>query len=304
MRPYTIAVLFLFPGAIALTTPQALSQVGYFEPTRLMTQDTPSTSPLTPPMYSFQEVLSDESRLNGVLRMMGDDLAEDLSLRELIGEVRAGGGQTEGTVSPGLSGLGGIFGHALLKAAEAKSPAGIFDSASVVTIEARGHVDGYFFDHQLNGGYINVTTEIIVGSNGNIDVDRYRYEVEIGNDTFKVIPKDLTASTDVFPGTDLQINAVMAAGFNYKLWAKGSQIRIVRLWIDNNSNGYFEPNERVTTDVHGDWRDGYRQLLQVDPNACIDMMFAHYPPETLPPGAGPPFYCLGRCANPPLINTK
>ena len=299
MRLKAILVLLMIPGAIALTTPHALSQEGYFEPTRLMTKLSPETPPI-----SFQEVLGDAQQLTDVLRMMGGDRASALELPELLEEVRAGAEQMEETVSPGLSGLGGIFGHAILKAAEAKAPGGIYDSASDVTIEARGHVDGYFFDHQENGGYINVTTEIIVGSNGNIDVDRYRYEVEIGEGTFEVFPKDTTVSTDVFPGTDLEISAEMAAGFNYKLWAKGSQIRIVRLWIDNNNNGYFEPNERITTDVHGDWRDGYRKLLEVDDDACIDMMFVHYPPETLPPGAGPPFYCLGRCANPPLINTK
>jgi hypothetical protein len=34
------------------------------------------------------------------------------------------------------------------------------------------------------------------------------------------------------------------------------------------------------------------------------MMFAGDPPSSLPAGAAPPFYCLGRCANPPIINTR
>jgi hypothetical protein len=303
MRLRAILVLLMIPGAIALTTPQALSQVGYFEPTRLVTQDIPSTSPLTPPLYNFQEALEDEEKLRGVLRMMREGLPDDL--REMFRQIRAGGGQEQGNVSRGLSGLGGIFGHAMLKAAEAKAPGGEYDPNLRVTIDSRGHIDGYFFDHQRRSGYLNVTTEITVGyPNGNIDVDRYRYEVEIGNNTFRPIEKDTSNPDDVFPGTDLPISAAMAAGFNYKLWAKGAQIRVRRLWIDHNDNGIFEPDERVGPGIHGDWRDGYRHLLRADPDACIDMMFAHYPPETLPPGAAPPFYCLGRCAFPPLINTK
>jgi hypothetical protein len=301
MRPNPVLVVLALPIVIALATPEASSQANYFEPTRLLTQDTPSTSPLTPPLYNFQEVLGDERRLHEVLRMMRDDLAEDLTLADMTEEIRAGGGQNPEIVSRGLSGIGGIFGHAMLKAAEARR----LDPARPVTIDSRGHIDGYFFDHQQGGGYLHVTTEITVGyPNGNVDVDRYRFEVEIGNDTFRVIEKDTSDPDDVFPGTELPISAEMAAGFNYKLWAHGTEIRVTRLWVDHNNNGIFEPNERVTMADHGDWRDGYRHLLEVDEDACIDMMFVHYPPETLPPGAAPPFYCLGRCANPPLINTK
>lgn len=296
----SLIMLLALPTVIALASPEAYAQAGYFEPTRLMTKHEP-----TAPPTRFQEVLGDETRLRGVLGMMREGLAEDLPLDQMISQIRAGDGRTNGNISRGLNGLGGIFGHAMLKAAEAKAPGGTYEAANVVTIDARGHIDGYFFDHQQDGGYLHVTTEITIGfPNGNVDVDRYRYEVEIGNNTFDVIDKDTSDSTDVFPGTDLQIPAEMAAGFNYKLWAKGAQIRVRRLWVDHNDNAVFEPNERVTTANHGDWRDNYRNLLRADPDACIDMMFAHYPPETLPPGASPPFYCLGRCANPPLINTK
>jgi hypothetical protein len=223
----------------------------------------------------------------------------------MISEIRAGGGQSRDNVSRGLNGLGGIFGHVLLKAAEAKAPGGVYSIALKIIIDSRGHIDGYFFDHQTNGGYLNVTTQFTIGlPNGTVDIDRYRYEVEIGNNVFQVLAKDTTDPNNVFPGSDIAVNAVTALPFNYKLWAEGPDIRVVRLWVDHDDDGVFEPNERVTTGNHGDWRDGYRHILRPDPDACIDMMFILYPPETLPPGAAPPYYCLGRCANPLLINTK
>jgi hypothetical protein len=287
-------------SAVTALAPAAFAQTSYFEPTRLVTQHMPSPSPL----YSFQEALGEEAKLKGVLVKMRDDLAETMPLGQIISQIRAGGGQTANE-SRGLRGLGGIFGHAMVKAAQAKAPFGTYDQNILVTIDSRGHIDGYFFDHQTEAGYLNVTTEVTLGlPNGSIDVDRFRYEVTIGNNTFQVLQKNTSNPNDVFPGSDIPISAAMAAGFNYKLWAEGAQIRVARLWVDNNDNGIFEPNERVTTGNHGDWRDGYRHLLKPDDDACIDMMFAHYPPETLPIGAAPPFYCLGRCDKPPLINTK
>ncbi|GLS33032.1 hypothetical protein SAMN04488498_1665 [Mesorhizobium albiziae] len=277
------------------------SQTDYFQPTLIMTQGAEQTTPL----YNFQEALDDETKLREVLRSMRDDLNEVDSLGEMIRRIEEGGGQNPDNVSRGLRGLGGIFGHSIVTAAKAKAPAGQFDPKLKVTIDSRGHIDGYFFDHQDKGGYLNVTTEVTIGlPNGTVDVDRSRYEVEIGDHVFNVILKDTTNSAHVFPGSDIQVSAAMAANFNYKLWAKGNQITVVRLWLDHDDDGVFEPNERVTTSNHGDWRDSYRHILLADVDSCIDMMFVHHPPETLPPGAAPPFYCLGRCEKPPLINTR
>jgi hypothetical protein len=314
MRPNQMLILLGLTTVIALAASATSAQNGYYEPSRLMTGDVEPISPLagqaeksptTLPMYSFQEAIDDETKLRQILRSMREDLIEDLPLGQMIGLIREGDGRSRENISRGLTGLGGIFGHALLNAAEAKSPAGMFDAALKITIDSRGHIDGYFFDHENKGGYLNVTTQITIGMpNGNVDVDRFRYEVAIGANVFQVLGKNATDPNNVFPGSDIPVNAQTAAPFNYKLWAKGVLIKVERLWVDHDDDGFFEPNERVMMRDHGDWRDNYRNLLLPDPEACIDMMFLHYPPETLPPGAAPPFYCLGRCKNPPLINTK
>jgi hypothetical protein len=317
MWPNQLLLLLGLTTMAALAASAVAAQNGYYEPTRLMTGDVEPMSPQagqapqaeklpTPlPMYSFQQAIDDETKLRQILRSMRDDLIEELPIGQLIDQIRQGDGRSRENISRGLTGLGGIFGHALLKAAEAKSPAGMFEPDLKIIIDARGHIDGYFFDHQDKGGYLNVTTQITIGMpNGTVDIDRFRYEVGIGDNVFQVLGKNTADPNNVFPGGDIPVNAQTAAPFNYKLWAKGVLIKVERLWVDHDDDGFFEPNERVMMRDHGDWRDNYRHLLLPDSEACIDMMFLFYPPETLPPGAAPPYYCLGRCKNPPLINTK
>ena len=57
----------------------------------------------------------------------------------------------------------------------------------------------------------------------------------------------------------------------------------------------------------------YQGLYDVDENSCIDMMFVRFtrPDPSDPPIpinmnelTAPPFYCLGRCEDPPIINTE
>ena len=130
--------------------------------------------------------------------------------------------------------------------------------------------------------------------------ERYLVRVTGG---FQVETKDLRDPGNVFPefaeASGLAINSIVADGFITKLWASGDSIMVTKIWRDMNydpQNPNFQPvNENMPQ---------FRRLFEPDPDACLDMMFAGTPPMSLPQDMAPPQYCLGRCQNPPVINTK
>ncbi|MDJ0895967.1 MAG: hypothetical protein QNJ92_12565 [Alphaproteobacteria bacterium] len=109
---------------------------------------------------------------------------------------------------------------------------------------------------------------------------------------FSVAVRDDTDPSNVFPtAMTVQVSAAMASNFDRKLWAKGDSVRITRVERERK-NGTL----KLLPANH--------PLYETTPESCVDMMFKGLPPETLPDGTTPPFYCLGRCENPPIINTK
>ena len=102
-----------------------------------------------------------------------------------------------------------------------------------------------------------------------------------------------------FPGT-LQFTPVMKArindlGFMYKLWAKGTDIKIDEVAKKaGNSNNFVVLQAAAPVNA--------KLYFEIDEN-CIDMLFVDRPPATLEDGMQPPLYCLGRCESPMIINT-
>lgn len=123
----------------------------------------------------------------------------------------------------------------------------------------------------------------------------------------QVEEKNLSNPANVFPEaeqqTGIRINAITAAGFRSKLFARGENVQVEAVWVNENFRDFDHPEDfrRV---LPGD--PIYGSLLVASPDSCIDMMFQPAePPEELEPGAGAPFYCLGRCEEwPSLINTQ
>lgn len=118
----------------------------------------------------------------------------------------------------------------------------------------------------------------------------------------------------IFGAVAFPINAQMADVFNYKLWAMGTDVRITDYWIDRNYNSASGPNytEKYTA---SNAPAELQSIFEADPDACFDMMFELNPGldvsdggalnnGNLPSTAEPPYYCLGRCANPPIVNTR
>lgn len=212
-----------------------------------------------------------------------------------------------------LHGLGGVSAQDLLLVANATlNPNNNFSDRPGV--ETYGQIEkqvdgelGYYFDGNSPNGsghlWVTMFTKITLGASDQRRTIAHRYKVVV-TDGFQVEPKDLSNPGNVFPDfaseSGITMNSSMASGFNSKLWAKGTSIQVTRLLVnknyDNNPTAFVEINEN---------NPNYKHVFETDPSACIDMMFADAtPPDTLPDDAVPPYYCLGRCDNPPIINTK
>lgn len=284
--------------------------------TRMLAADNGSFPPAG--LQGFDMVVANDGTLRGALRRMGPN-SNPAALGQLIKDIRKGGGGDQ-FAARGLTGLGGVVGHALLDAADETLTPGSDnrDPNAVVTVASSGRITDYSFDPATGSGRIHVDTTVTttrtVGSGQPIEKSKgFRFHVRV-NGGLDVKAKTPTTSpvynaSDVFPGTGIEISAATAANFDYKLYAVGTSIRVDRLWVDNNGDGTFGSNEEIEPNSTG-WKAQYTNLLKPDPANCIDMMFqqfgttAPYIPTTYAQIGTPPNYCLGRCSNPPLINTK
>ena len=201
-----------------------------------------------------------------------------------------------------LSGLGGVFAHEFLDAAEATlDERGFYDPTKRVYEFFYGKTDEYVFDQRDGSGrLVNTTyftTVIVPLGVGPIvsTTDSYRWDVGVDPGGFTVVPKSTSNPNNPFPGTldfpPAMLNRINALGFQYKLWAKGTLIDIVA--IEFKADGDADYSLLPTSDPRYD---------RTDAN-CIDMLFVNFPPPVLGT-LQPPLYCLGRCDNPKLINTN
>lgn len=243
----------------------------------------------------------DETQLTATLNEYGVSRPTGASLRQWINAIRnANGGQGAAT----LAGPGGIQARSLLNMAEETlSPGnGPFQARPGAVIA--GQIESFLYDSATKNGNIVVTvfTTITKGASGMTKTKAERFTIAV-NGGFEVEEKNPTDPDNVFPvaavATGLQISSATASGFEWKLYASGSSIRVVQIERDNNYNP-ASPNFHTVNNNAAK----YKKLFETDPNACIDMMFAGPPPAVLPTDAKPPYYCLGRCKSPPIINTR
>lgn len=227
----------------------------------------------------------------------------DPDLGELIQEIEAANESSTRKV-PGMTGLGGVMGHAFLDAARDALLSGNYDRQRRVEIALHGQIEDYSFNEADGSGSITSVTYIdrtvIPSGNGvpNTKTQAYRWQIEIEAGGFQVVDKGADPHAP-FPGT-MQFSDAMklridSLGFKYKLWAKGTKIKITKVEFKANASS---PNWRELKKSNSK----YAKLYESDANNCIDMLFVDRPPASLD-GMGPPFYCLGRCANPLIVNT-
>lgn len=209
--------------------------------------------------------------------------------------------------APGMTGYGGELGHAFLEAARKAITGGDnFDRQRRVELSLHGRIEDYQFNNADGSGRIVSVTYIdrtvIPAGNGTPTTRReaYKWEVTIEAGGFTVVPIGSNPNTDPFPGTlpftPEMIQRVQSLGFIHKLWAKGTKIKIDKVYHNPNANN---PNNWKLLDKS---KAKFEKLYESTDDNCIDMMFVDYPPDRLN-GMGPPMYCLGRCGNPMLVNT-
>lgn len=261
------------------------------------------------------DVLRQSARLERALEKFGGS-DRPSKLNDRIGQI----GDSNDIIDipvPGLTGLGGIYGHAFLDAAERKQVRDIrrgnwgkFDNLTGVTISLSGQIIDYYYDKINNSGRIESITYVertVVppgGGTPDTKTDAYRFTVMV-NGGFHEEEKKSANSSNVFPDfaaeTGIQINSTKASGFNWKLWASGTSIAVTEVKLIKNYSGGEDWSGVSPLPMD---HPKYKRLYQTDSDSCVDMMFENEPPQILPDSAAPPFYCLGRCKNPMIINTR
>ena len=147
----------------------------------------------------------------------------------------------------------------------------------------------------------------------------FKWEISVGAEGFTI--HDKQAGDQPFPGTmDFSVpmkTRVELLGFEHKLWAEGNAISIDKVYHAGNNfdpANWDDPNVwTLIPKTGGGPLKKFQGMYDVDQDSCIDLMFVPYkrnPPSDPPIPinmselSAPPFYCLGRCKNPPIINTK
>ncbi|MDH3667697.1 MAG: hypothetical protein OEN23_12275 [Paracoccaceae bacterium] len=210
---------------------------------------------------------------------------------------------------PGLTGLGGVLGHAFLDLTEQGLQGNNFNGQARVVVSMSGQILDYEYDSSDGSGLIEAVTYIsrsVVTPGLGVPparVTAYKYKVEVDPGGFTVVPHSNNRD-DPFPGTlafsPEMLDRVESLGFMYKLWANGTAIGVTDVWRDDN----FQWGSPANFTLLDPSDPEYARLYQTDADSCIDMMFVDQPPATYADLQGPPFYCLGRCADPLLINTR
>jgi hypothetical protein len=256
--------------------------------------------------------------LTDTLNEYGVPRPSGASFRQWIAAIRMA---RNGHGAPALSSLGGTSGRSLLWVADQTLNTN-GDFAAPPGAEIRGQieqqceltstslVDGYVYDSSTGSGYLCVTvftTTTQGGSNTRItQAERFLVQVEAGGFEVRVrcnLADPNCDRNDPFPGTvsfdQETIDRIWDEGFTHKLWAKGISIRVRKVW--RNMNYDTNPNNFTPVNLNA---KPYRSLKVPNIQSCVDMMFAGVPPSTIAGLQSPPFYCLGRCASPPIINTR
>ncbi len=215
-----------------------------------------------------------------------------------------------------FKGLSGITGRAFLETAEGgKNPSGkrevfvrgkILDKCLHDTSLAGYHYDRNTFELRL---CVIMITEIARPRAPNNKFQYQYFHVEASS--AYVDQKNPGDPENVFKkaakATGLKVTAATANGFEFKLYAAGKNIEVINYWEAKASKKQGNPKWKKYVKGQTGIPRRIREYFKIDHDACVDMMFPMGlgVPETLPSGsAAGVHYCLGRCKNPPIVNTR
>lgn len=233
-----------------------------------------------------------------------------------------------------IAGLGGIQSRAALKTAEVTTnPSGNF-AGPLTTFAVKGQIqesvdiglglDESGFYYKLGDPmhmWVQMITTATRITGGPTKVTRWAemFRIEVPANAVIVEPKSSDTGLGVFPGfgsVAFPISSTMANDHQFKLWAVGEDVKVTDYWIDDNYNSGTGPVYMASKKyTMGEHPAKFASIFAQDLKACIDMMFKKDPRVDvadggalangeLPSDAEPPYYCLGRCQNPPIVNTK
>lgn len=226
-----------------------------------------------------------------------------------------------------LAGLGGIQSRAALETAldTLNNATGNF-AAPLTAFSVRGQIQEsvggesgfYYKPGETMHMWVQMITTVTQGPMVKSSAQMFRIEVPAG-----VARAELRTGIggNVFPDFEVfafPITSSMAGAFQYKLWAVGNAVSVTDYWIDPNitppgADPVYVPGKKYHKGDTG-IPAPIKSIFDPDPEACIDMMFVLDPAldvadggaldnGELVPGTEPPWYCLGRCRNPPVVNT-
>lgn len=258
-------------------------------------------------------VLQDKDLLLRALNTQFPSFRND-SLEDLIRDIES---KFEGNRPPDteeFEGLGGIFNVAFFRAAR-QTLGSDFDESKRVHLFVHGQIIAYEYNNQSNspsnpvgagngriGNIVYFTTVVTPETprayRGKNDsrVDAVRFYVTVSDPMgFEVYEREHGDPSrpfgDTLPFTRAMLSNVDLYGYEYKLWAEGDAIEIDEIATKDEGETDFTP--LPTSDPR----------YTITAESCIDMLFQAYPPPSIA-GLGPPFYCLGRCESPGLVNTN
>jgi hypothetical protein len=292
------------------------------DPIQIYTDPVELTTTIGTAKKSVNETLQQETRLDQVLTDYGStDPA--LTLGQRIAQLQSSNG-------PATSGLGGIFGHIFLVDAEdrlfkgAGPNKGKWNKDAPVTQEMWGRITD-FKRNSDGSGYFHVTTLVkTIHVNGGPTTRRvaYHWEVDVGSGGFSVHknchkfadencdPDDSTNKQPFWKTMDLSddmLNEVVARNFHYKLWAKGLTISVRKVYRRNSPSDDI-PAPPPPTGQTAPWKllnaAKYAGLYLPSVESCIDMMTVAVSPTDMNNFPQLPFYCLGRCDSPAIVNSR
>ncbi len=264
--------------------------------------------------------LSSRTALNNTLDGIGSgvDLSGATSNQAKITAIENSVGSTN--QAGGIVGLGGVNSHLFMWAA-AKAMAGGTDLDLNKPHEIRifGKIRQYAFRPNANDPYEgNGILKVVTGirywpldpntgarDRSKREVLRFRYRIRVRNNAFKVIERDDSTPNDPFPESEIVFDEDMVErlnerGYRYKLHARGTDIKIQKVWIkENNGPWQLIPKSDTPNDPNNKYRSLYSEVAE----NCIDILFVEFPPTTKAGLGTTPAYCMGRCSTPMIVNT-
>lgn len=225
-----------------------------------------------------------------------------------------------------LEGLGGIQSRAGLKSARAtlNNPGNFGGPLTTFVVEGQiqdsvwGESGFYYKPGDPMHIWVQMITTATRVAGASTKIERWAemFRVEVASGAI-VEPRNDANPGDVFQAfgsVAFPISAALAKDNQYKLWAVGDDVRVTNYWIDENydpaTGPVYMPSKKYTSTNHP---ANLANIFAADPDACIDIMFKKNPNldvdgaldnGELPAGSAPPDYCLGRCKNPPIVNTR